>query len=318
MPYTCAYTIWKPHLKNERGQCASYNKRLGNFTYQYEEDILKENGLHAVSFNFFVLGNEEKSDGTLNPEIWMKREITIRGNESISVGSKTFDHHFWTSENPKEVQRNLAFFQRHQLHSSYMLIKDLHGEFELSNQSYVAIQIQVDAQNQLKKDIITLDRMEKLLIAHSNGKFRIKKPLSWYETDLEHVLAIRSGETGALFPGDCDMILYDDDFRCRYILEFKKCTERGNVLVKDQSFLTYIKNDRSKYLRLHILRRHLEKVEGRKIPLITVFYPTTAEDVIKLESIDAQLRPGKAVTYQMEATPRKNQQKLLRKIRENF
>lgn len=317
--YTVDYEIYVPHLKTVGNRRAGYNRLLGDITYHYSQRVLDRFGLYSVNFCFFILWNENKLDGELNREIWLKREISIKANKPINLASNIFDGKFYKNERRDSLARNIHFFHTHGLDCRYMLIKDLHENYELRENDNVAVQIDVEPNTgRLDKKSITLEEMNRLLIANSNGEFRNNKPLIWYETDLEHYLSQKSAGTGALFPGDCDMMLYDHCGKCRYIIEFKKCTSSGNIPVEDQSFLNYINKDRSKYIRLNILRKYFSASEGRSIPLLNIFYPTTEERIIKIEEITLEMTVGLTYILQIDGNAEANQERILSSIIQHF
>lgn len=314
--YTKNYTIDTPHLKSSENKRPKYNPRLGDFTYQYSRRALEAFGFHAVSFCFFILWNKNKTDGDFNRTIWIKREITIHDNGVVNLADPFFDGTFFANENEEQLYRDLDFFRGHYMQCRYMVVKNLQENFRLSGQTQVAVEVAVGEGKCLRKRPVSLADMESMLIENSNGKFKMKKPLIFYETDLERYLSLHSAETGAVFPGDCDMLLYDADGRCRYILEFKKCTPNGPIPVEKQSFLNYIAADRSKYVRLNLLRKYMEETEGRKIPLVNVFYPIATEQVIKLEEISRDMNSGVVRILQMKNDPEENQYRLFQTIHE--
>lgn len=318
MIYTTNYTIDVPKLKSST-RLASYNKKLGNFTYNYEASILDEFHLHPLSFCFFIYWENHKKDGILNPHIWLKRELSIENGGTINIESPLFTQRFFECEKTYSINHLNAFTQMHKLTYSYMLIKDLHNDMSLSPQSNVAIEINIQPDsNSITKRPIPLEYLQRMLISNSNGKFKNQKPLNYYETDLEHYLSCTANDTGALFPGDCDMLLFDDDYKCKYILEFKKCTNRGNIPIQNQSLMNYMNSDFSKYTRLNILRKHLENIENTRIPLINIFYPTTEEKYIKLESISHQMKPDISIIMELDSNSYQNQKMLLSNIINNY
>lgn len=317
--YTVDYEIYVPHLKTAGNRFAAYNRLLGDITYNYSKKALERYELYAVSFCFFILWNEHKSDGDFNHDIWMKREISIPRNKQINIASETFSEKFYKNESLDSLNRDIMYFRRYGINCHYMLIKDLHGNFSLNADDNVALQVEVEPiGGELQKNSITLEYMNRLLIANSNGEFRINKPLNWYETDLEHYLSKKSAETGALFPGDCDMMLYDSRQKCQYVIEFKKCTPSGNIPIENQSFLNYIARDRSKYTRLNILRKYFSSIEKRCIPLINIFYPTTKEKIIKIEEITMELNVGKTYIIEIDENAEVNHERILDSIVQLF
>lgn len=313
--FTKNYRIYTPRLKStENGRPVAYNKKLGDLTYNYNNYLLESFGMHSLSFCFFIYWDETKLNGTFNPNIWIKKEISIPGPYKIDLNDETFQHYFFLSEPPASILSKDRFFEHYRLNWDYMLIKDLHHNWDLNASTKVAIQVHYDpATVTLSKKPLSLSQLEDLLISNSNGKFVMNKTLSYSETDLEYYLAMHSPDTGALFPGDCDMLLYDASYNCRAILEFKKCTRFGNIPIEEQCFQNY-RHDKNKYVRLNILRNYFSEIDNHQIPLITIFYPTTNENKIKLECITDELQSGPTLIYNIADNEFNNQKLLLEKI----
>lgn len=315
--YTDDYVVIIPRLKNKQGKPAQVNPKLGDWPYDFDRDALKKYGLHAMAFNFFILWNESKSDGELYDNVWLKRELRICTGNVVNLKDRRFDSKLTRSVPENEMDMYRQFLKVHAMSTSFIVLKDLQEE-PIENDR-VAAEIYVKDDGSFAKRVLSYQEFKELLIERSNGQFRMGKELVYSETELERYLAARSRETGAVFPGDCDMLLYDEQYQCLYILEFKKCTKSGmRIPVEQQSLMRYITKDRSKYMRLNILRLYFEKLEQKEIPLITVFYPTTDETVIKLEAVKNNLTPGLTKVYEMRANPKENSDELLAQIVRNY
>lgn len=315
MNYLTDYTIYTPQLKSGDNKPLRLNHALGNFTYDFDPKALHKFGLNAVSFCFFILW-EPGLTGDLNPEIWLKKEISIPGSGYINLkDTSCFDAKFFDQEPLCEVRKKQAFFTRYDLNASYMVIRDLHQNFDLTPDQKVVIRVVYDeAAGKLLKTPIGLSEFQDLLVQNSNQKMVIQKPLHYYETDLEKYLQETCKKTGALFPGDCDMLLYDDQFVCRYIIEFKKTTYRDNTPIQDQSFLNHMDRDRNKYTRLNILRNYFSHKDDSPVPFVTVFYSVKPEYQIKLERIGPNLDLEQSSVFQIGPDPAANQELLLEQI----
>ena len=312
------YAIYTPQLKSDSGVPLRINKNLGNFTYEFSPSALAQFGLHAASFCFFILWGEGLS-GTLNQgAIWFKKEISIPDGGVINLRDNAcFDAKFFADEPLAEVRRKQALFSRYGLASSYMVLRDLQKNFTVAPSQSVAIQVLYDAATErLVKKPVTLEALQAQLIENSNGPVFIKKPLNYYETDLEKYLQMTCRETGALFPGDCDMLLYDEAYVCRAVVEFKKATAKDATPIQEQSFLNYIHKDINKYTRLNILRNSLSQRDGRVIPFVTVFYSVREgqEDQVKLEVIEPSLTLKTSAVFALGEDPAANQALLLQQI----
>ncbi len=317
MNYTTEYSIYTPQLKSSTGRLVKVNPKLGNFTYHFDPLVLKQFELNAVSFCFFILWDRDGSlNGHLNPYIWLKKEISIAQDKKINLGdAKCFDKKFFEDEPLLAVKCKQRFFAHYQLNASYLVIRDLKGREPAGEEQSVAIDVAYDdAANRLKKVCISLGELQSMLIHRSNGPVHMKKKLYSYETYLEKYLSETCGETGALFPGDCDMLLFDGCSTCKYIVEFKKTTGRDQVPIKDQSFLNFLCKDRNKFTRLNILRNYFSAMEGKTIPFVTVFYPVTDENEIKIEVISPEFEVEKECLFTFGMNPASNQKMILENI----
>lgn len=287
--YTNNYDIIKPYLKsNITGRPVKVNSIIGNFEDCFSRDVLEEFNLKSTSFDFFILWNEDKTNGDLNKSLWFKRVIEFddSSNTLININNE-FIRKLTVCDSEQYIEDNLHFLSKYNLNGYYMIIKDwvINDNFICKN-TPIALSLPL-LSPLLKKNlnIMTLEDIEKSLIDNSGGEFSINKPLNYSTTSLEYILAKNSKETGALWPGDCDLIIFDEKYECKMILEFKKCTQYGNIPIEDQSFDNY-KGDTIKYKRLAILRDYLSELSNDTVPLLTIFYPTTDEKFIKIQSID--------------------------------
>lgn len=315
MNYVSDYAIYTPRLKSGNGYPVRINENLGDFTYDFSAQALEKFGLNAVSFCFFILWDRGLI-GNLNREIWLKKELSIAGTGCIDIGETgCFDEKFFANEPLSELRRKRAFFDRYGLNASYLVIRDLKNDFHLTPDQNVALRVEYDEdRGRLKKTPITLSALQESLVRNSKKRMVIRKPLNYYETDLEKYLQTTCTVTGALFPGDCDMLLYDRDNRCKYIVEFKKTTSRDPRPVEEQSFLDHIDRDRNKYTRLNILRNFFSAVERKTVPFVTVFYSVKGENRIRIERIHPDLWPEKADVFDIGRGRAANQELILQKI----
>lgn len=315
MSYITDYKIYTPQLKSGDRKRISLNENLGNITYDYNAGVLKKFGLQSVSFSFFILW-ENGLTGSLNKEIWLKKEISIRCPGSINLNdADTFDRIFFENEPLSFVESKLRFFSYYGLHATYIIIRDLKGVFHLKDGDNVAILVKYDlTMGKFKKTPITLKKLQSILVKYSNRRMRINKPLNYYETDLEKYLQESCERTGALFPGDCDMLLYDCDNICKYIIEFKKTTYYDKTPIEEQSFLKYMNRDRNKYTRLNILRNYFSDKLGNKVPFVAVFYSLREKNKIKIEFINQQLALENSCVFPISSDPISNQELIIQTI----
>ena len=319
MQYSEDYAIIIPRLKNQSGHKVSYNPVLGDWTYDFDKNVLSELGLNSISFNFFILWNDVKTDGDFYNNVWLKREISAPEGETINLNTPLFHSKLAETTDHDGHQKDVEYLEKHKTTFSYIILKDVTAGAHLEDEDFSAMEVLEDGKDNIYVKRLTYGELKRVLVERSNGRFVMSKSLYTYETEIEHILSKDAAKTGAVFPGDCDMMLYDDELHCVYLCEYKKCTRYGaKIPVEQQSISNYIKKDRNKYLRLNILREYFERYEKSSIPLINVFYPTTAETKIKLEEIRHDLTSGKSVVYDMAATPIENQRLLLQMLTRHY
>ncbi len=315
MDYTTDYRIYTPRLKGDAGWRPAQSEQLGDLPYAFAPAVLDRHRLNAVSFNFFVLWSPGKAAKLNRQGIWLKKEISIDGPGKIDLNdAATFDQKFFENEPLRQMEQKLAFFAANGFSAAYLVLRDLKGDLSaVDPEQAVAIQVTCD-RGRLKKEPLRLRELQTLLVEYSGEKLCMNKPLRYYETDLEKYLSLHAAETGAIFPGDCDMLLYDDQNMCKVILEFKKTTERDRSPLAEQNFQKYLKNDRRKYLRLNILRNYFSEKAGGPVPFITVFYSLREKDTIKLEKIGPALELSGSRLFSISRDPLTNQELLLEEI----
>lgn len=287
--YSGDYKIVKPELKsNETGKISTQNKIFGKIEECFSSQLLQQYDLNSISFDFFINWEKSKLTGQLNPNLWFKRTLVINDNIKKYINLKerdVFVSRLVENESFNVMVKKYKFLSKYNLSARYMIIKD-NIDFSKSNNSPIIVSCQL-VENGIgeKIETYTINELNDMLIKNSGGKFTMKKKLTYSETRLEYFLSLNCEDTGALWPGDCDMILFDDEFNCKCILEFKKCTSFGNVKVEEQSFTTYYSKDKNKYTRIGILRDYLSNLSNETIPYIVVFYPTNEENKLKIQSI---------------------------------
>lgn len=292
--YTQNYDIYTPVLHNERFQALKTNYRLGDITYNFDSNALRSNGLNALSFCFFVNWNNNYLSGTIDPHIWIKKGLAIHEKKRIDVQEPLLIEKFLSCEPLDAVINKSSFFGRYDLDLSYTIIwKAPLGT--LPDNCNVIIELSY-RDSGFQKNIINFGQLKNLLLQYSGRSIVMGKPLIYYETELEKILSLnRSGRT-APFPGDCDLLLYDNDFRCRAIIEFKKRTSRGaNISIANQTISNYIEKDILKYRRLNLLRNYFEQKDESIIPLLNIFYSVAGDkddNKIKIETISHGLQSG--------------------------
>lgn len=324
MPFTDDYYIYTPMLHNEKYRILKCNPLLGNFTYGLEEDILNQFNLSAISFCFFIKWNNSFSDGEVDKHIWIKKGLHIPNCQNINIGlNSNFTNKFLECESLEKVIKNQNFFSSYGLKQSYAIIKDIDicDFHNVTSTTKVMIDQRYNLNSCLfERKIITFDKLKQILVRNSGRPIKMGKNLNYYETELEKLLSIHYDDNTAPFPGDCDLLLFDDEYKCQCIIEYKKRTDYGsNLTISEQSFMNYINRDRLKYMRLDIIRKYFERQKKHTIPLVIVYYSTANDDelqCIKIEEISHDFTIGKNMVFKIDsnASPANNQLLILNKI----
>ena len=303
--YSKEYTIYTPRIHNEQIKKLKINSLLGDITYSFDENCLKSQGLYGVTFNFFITWNTDFKTGDMNRNIWIKKEVDVNGNGFESINEKTFIDSLLTNE--PQLLKKKAFFDRYELDLSHMVIKKL-PLVQPDPDSKVAVKVTYDGS--YHTETISYDDIKKAILEYTGSPISMGKPLNYYETELEKILSQdrnnnQEGKANpAPFPGDCDLLLYDDNYTCKAIIEFKKRTNKGsNIPIADQTISNFLKQDRIKYQRLNLLRMYFEKKGNTSIPLLNVFYSVADDEdknKIKIEEIAPNLTNGKSNIFTLE------------------
>ncbi|MDR2828011.1 MAG: hypothetical protein LBV51_01155 [Acholeplasmatales bacterium] len=129
------------------------------------------------------------------------------------------------------------------------------------------------------------------LILENNGINLTNKPLKYSTTSFEGYLSdicVTSSRRNdvSLFPGDVDLILYNDQYLQNCIIEFKKHTQSGEGNIEDQSFQKYLSYDKKKYEGLCQLAKKLDLKH-----FYNIIYSTKNNELnkIKIEKVSVGL-----------------------------
>ena len=122
------FDIKTPVLHNERYSAMRTNYRLGDITYDFNTAALRRNGLNGMSFCFFVNWAADYSTGTIDPHIWIKKELNTGNNDIVDINSPSFMNSFLTCEPLNAVRNKSDFFNNYGLDLSYIIIKKHRSE----------------------------------------------------------------------------------------------------------------------------------------------------------------------------------------------
>lgn len=166
----------------------------------------------------------------------------------------------------QEYIQEFHLYRRHNIKFEVLVVYD-QVNWKLENNYVLSILFEYEG-------ITSIDLRQTIRIIHQKeyqqrlvslfGINRTNKPLIYSTTEFEGYLSdisitgcIRKDIT--LFPGDVDLITFDDNLEVIGLYEFKKHTKFGDGDIEDQSFLKYIERDKKKYKGLALLAKQLSK-----------------------------------------------------------
>lgn len=258
----------KPYLAkcSDRQAMPKSHPTSGSPEEWYRNELLLENGLLGISFDFFV--NWSSDPIALTPVIWIKGILNAENSyeEVLHNTSEILVNEFGS----EYLQRLLAFAALHNLSVQFIIFRD---DYDWNNEASTLLKIDatLDAQSnlQLNSQLIAINDFKALIQQYSGGAIAIgAKGLIYGTSQLECFLS----KTDSLYPGDADLVLLNSDNLPVAIVEFKKHTLSSSI---DKQKLSnyYPHPDSRKYDRLAVLRDYLSGNKP-KIPIVVIYYPT--------------------------------------------
>ena len=236
----------------------------------YHNDLLIQNNLFGISFDFFI--NWSALPATFTPTIWIKR--VVKNGIIYSDVSKNIDEVLLTEFGSQYLNRLLDFSVQYQLAVQFLLFND---QLDWNNTASTLLLVTAK-ENEIKQHSfltqeINISTLRNLIQQHSGGKVKVgAKGLTFGTSCLECFLS----KTESLYPGDVDLLLLNDYNFPIAILEFKKHTL--DTSIDNQQLSTYYPTpDARKYDRMAILRDYLLSFNAtnNKLPVINIYYPTS-------------------------------------------
>ena len=282
------YSIVMPQEKSYIGEEIRTSQLLGNPFSWFDNDLLTIKNLNKIQFDFFVNWKTNK----LQSEIWLKRVYEVHTSErqtrevfkSNILKRKIFecDLQYFNTE------KSIEFFCNNNLQPKYMIIKDLNNpkDFivngqEITNSIVTALPFEIEKVGDPQH--LNLPSLKNKIRQLSGKPLTSGKPLRISTSALESYLY----STPDKWPGDCDLLLFDNDYNCKAIIEFKKHNIASND-IRDHSIQQYLNDsDARKYKRLGLLRDYFTSIQQTNIPLVVFIYPTYPNETnIKLEFLE--------------------------------
>ena len=279
---------------SDRAKIAKYNPLCGEPFLWFDTEFFRNEDMLVTTFDFFI----NWFNNTLQPIIWEKRSVYNFDNLDPDIIYKSILRCDGTS-----------FFNKIKLYAKnngfelyYILIPDI-PEDAWNDFSNKVVMFNIDQYfKNNKANCVEQHSIGELIeIIHN---YRVKytqarmdfEGLKFSSTNLELFLSRRQPQIGylgdAIYPGDVDVLLYNENYKTQAIIEVKKHSigsrKRYASTIGKESIELYIKHDYLKYKSLDILQKHM------KCEFIMLFYPTTSENTIKLQKIN-ELKPVESI-----------------------
>lgn len=231
----------------------------------FAEKILARHNYLSLSFDFFVNWSENPS--VITPVIWIKKVLdpAYDYTDIIDNLSDILSYHFGT------VYLDLldSFRKRYSLAVQIIICRD---DIQWGDDSEIFIVTFLGKTRQgmtYKSDCLKIRDFKKIIQKHSGGPVQIgAKGLMYGTTNLECYLS----KTTSLYPGDVDLILFNQNHDPLALIEYKKHTLTSSISCQQLSNY-YPRPDGRKYNRLSMLRDFLSG-NNYKLPIINIYYPT--------------------------------------------
>lgn len=225
----------------------------------FSDVALSHTGLQGISFDFFI----NWTTGMLSPAFWIKRIVKQDFQPWPTPDAALWQRLLEQCDGPEYLQRLAAFAHRYGVSLTCQLFKDSYHWVD--QMPLVSARLDADG-GVLQAQIKTVSALKVEIRALSGGPVQIgSKGLIYSTSTLESYLS----HTDALWPGDADLILVDEQGAPAALLEFKKHTLETPMSAQRLSNY-YPRPDGRKYDRLAILRDFLSP----DLPLVVVYYPT--------------------------------------------
>jgi len=295
-------SLIRPYLAKceNRALKAKVNIKAGEPSDWFMPSSLKPYGFSGIDFDFFVNWKTEE----VSNEIWIKR--LLKPNKSFNNNKEKVVQALMESEELSFLTTLSDFADKYAFKCKFCIIPEVDWNPEVSGVLFAELAKGVFNQDNIHiygHKIISTE-----IIRLTGGSFDIgRKGLTYGTSPLECLLAKNSN--GALWPGDADLILLQDNEPFA-LVEFKKHTKAGGIETQRFSDF-YPKPDKFKNKRLAILREYLKEISGKPLPFIYLFYSTNAqESKVKLEEIlgrSNDLRGGQNCLINMPAKNNANE-----------
>ena len=271
---------------SNRTELAKENPVLGNPDIWFKTGILRKVGIRSVSFDFFI----NWSNNILHKNLWLKRPTIA----DIDVHSLT-DLQVNESLREDKFLELVLFSRKNKFSASAIIYSDYRNWNDQSHLLHVFWPREAVDNKYLRIDRVDLLYIKQQIITNSGGPVRIgSKGLIYGTSRLECFLS----QGDALWPGDADLVLLNNDYSPLAVLEFKKHTKSSRILFEDQGLGNYYPwPDARKYDRLKLLSNQINSLTS--IPLFVVYYSIESnEHRVIVEQVSGYVGELKATSKQ--------------------
>lgn len=201
-------------------------------------------------------------------------------------------------ETPNKLFNDASFLTKHGLKYSIIIYNDS-SIWKLENNLIAVVDCNPSNGSAiLSVSIIKQSDFQKRMV-DLFGINRTNKPLIYATTEFEGFLSDISipgcsREDITLFPGDCDLAVYNVQLNTICVVEFKKHTMSGYGSIEYQSFLKYFYRDRKKYEQIAKITKKL----GNEY-FYNIIYSTKPDELrkVKIEKVSTNLRLLSSAVY---------------------
>lgn len=244
---------------------------------------------HKICFHFGCQDGEEIKHA------W---KVLITDSDLRTCTNEDIVDAIYSHESPNKIYNDALFFEKHGLIYSIIIYNDSSNWPTENNLIYMIDCIPSNGKPNLKVNMVNQKEFQAKLVNYF-GINRTNKPLIYATTEFEGYLSDISvpgcqRDNVTLFPGDCDLVVYNPNHETLCVVEFKKHTMSGYGSIEYQSFLKYFYKDRKKYEQIASITKRL----GNSY-FYNIIYSTKPDELkkVKIEKVSTSLRLLSSAVY---------------------